>query len=87
MSVCTPRWMKIICAQTICSPEKLGGRPHIKGTRLSVPFLLELFASGATHEDILAAYPQLTRAALEEALRYAAESIENEIVFTDKIPA
>jgi len=68
-------------------PEILGGKPHIKGTRLSVAFILELFASGATREDILAAYPQLSAEAVEEALRYAAESIDNEIVITDKLAA
>jgi uncharacterized protein (DUF433 family) len=57
-------------------PEILGGKPHIKDTRLSVAFILELFASGATREDILDAYPQLSAEAVEEALRYAAESID-----------
>lgn len=52
-------------------PAILGGKPVIRGTRLSVEFLLELFASGATHQDILRAYPQLNAATLEEALRYA----------------
>ncbi|MCP4935095.1 MAG: DUF433 domain-containing protein, partial [bacterium] len=37
-------------------PEILNGKPIIKGTRLSVEFVLELFASGATHKDILKAY-------------------------------
>ncbi|NOZ49711.1 MAG: DUF433 domain-containing protein [Chloroflexi bacterium] len=68
-------------------PDILGGKPHIKGTRLSVAFILELFASGASREDILSAYPQLTSQAVEEALHYAAESVENEIVFSDKIAA
>lgn len=62
----------------------LGGKPHIAGTRLSVEFILELFASGATKEEILRAYPQLTAEAIEEALRYAAQSVKNEIVLTVK---
>jgi len=56
----------------------LGGKPCVKGTRISVEFILELFASGATHEQILCAYPQLTGEDLEEALRYAARFLENE---------
>ena len=51
-------------------PEILGGKPHILGTRLSVEFILELFISGATRDDVLKIYPQLTAEALEEALRY-----------------
>jgi len=37
--------------------EVLNGKPHIIGTRLSVEFILELFASGATKDDVLKAYP------------------------------
>ncbi|MBI5953601.1 MAG: DUF433 domain-containing protein [Chloroflexi bacterium] len=53
--------------------EILGGKPHIIGTRLSIEFILELVASGATKADMLKAYPQLTAEAIEEALRYAAQ--------------
>jgi len=38
----------------------LGGKPCIKGTRISVEFILELLASGATQEQILQGYPQIT---------------------------
>lgn len=53
------------------NPEILGGKPCLKGTRLSVEFILELFASGATHEDILKAYPTVTFAALKESLDFS----------------
>jgi uncharacterized protein (DUF433 family) len=56
------------------NPEILGGKPCIKGTRLSVEFILELFASGATQGEILQTYPNIKREALEEALRFTAES-------------
>jgi uncharacterized protein (DUF433 family) len=68
-------------------PEILDGKPHIKGTRLSVEFIIELFASGATREDVLRAYPQLTSEALEEYLRYAALAVKNEIFLTSEIAA
>ncbi|MBE7468221.1 MAG: DUF433 domain-containing protein [Anaerolineae bacterium] len=68
-------------------PDILGGKPCIKGTRLSVEFILELFASGATREEILSAYPQLTGEAIEEALRYAARSLKNEIILTAEVAA
>ena len=66
-------------------PEVLGGKPCIKGTRLSVEFILELFASGATRDEILAAYPQLSPESIEEALRFAARSLKNEIILTTDI--
>jgi len=67
--------------------EILSGKPHIVGTRLSIEFVLELFASGATKEEILKTYPQLTTEAVEEAIRYAAQSVKNEILLDVKVTA
>jgi len=67
--------------------EILSGKPHIVGTRLSIEFILELVASGATKDDMLKAYPQLTAEAIEEALRYAAQSVKNEILLDVKVTA
>ena len=53
------------------NPEILSGKPHIAGTRLSIEFILELFASGATKDEMLKTYPQLTAEAIEEALRFS----------------
>ena len=58
------------------NPEILSGKPHIIGTRLSIEFILELFASGATKDDVIRSYPQLTAEAVEEVLRYAAQFSE-----------
>ncbi len=66
-------------------PDVLNGKPHIVGTRLSVEFILELVASGATRDEILKAYPQLTAEAVEEALRYAAQAVKNEILLDVKV--
>ena len=69
------------------NPEILSGKPHIVGTRLSIEFILELVASGATKDDMLKTYPQLTAEAIEEALRYAAQSVKNEILLDVKVAA
>lgn len=66
-------------------PGILNGKPHIIGTRLSIEFILELFASGATKDDLLKTYPQLSAEAIEEALRYAAQSVKNEILLDVKV--
>ncbi|MBV6396691.1 MAG: hypothetical protein HFACDABA_02291 [Anaerolineales bacterium] len=58
------------------NPEILSGKPHIVGTRLSIEFILELVASGATKDELLKTYPQLTAEAVEEALKYAAQFSE-----------
>ncbi len=56
----------------------LGGKPCVRGTRLSVEFLLELAASGATQAAILADYPQLVPEGLAAAFRYAADALKAE---------
>jgi uncharacterized protein (DUF433 family) len=47
-------------SRIVSDPQVLGGKPCIRGTRLSVEFILELIASGATEVDIVQAYPQVT---------------------------
>jgi uncharacterized protein (DUF433 family) len=54
----------------VSRPGLLGGKPCIKGTRISVELVLEVLASGASREDILRAYPQVTADGLTAALRY-----------------
>ena len=55
----------------VLDPDILDGKACVRGTRLSVEFLLELAASGATSEQILARYPQLTSQGLSAAFRHA----------------
>jgi uncharacterized protein (DUF433 family) len=71
----------------VADPEILGGKPCVRGTRLSVEFLLELAASGATHEQILKQYPQLTSAGLAAAFLYAADVLKGEHVWDIKTTA
>jgi uncharacterized protein (DUF433 family) len=68
-------------------PEVLSGKPHIAGTRLSIEFILELFASGATRDEVLKTYLQLSPEAIEEALKYAAQSVKNEVLLDVKVGA
>ena len=71
----------------VADPQILGGKPCVRGTRLSVAFLLELAASGATQEQILAQYPQLTPDGLAAPFRYAAEALKGEHTWALKIRA
>lgn len=52
-------------------PDILGGKPTIRGTRISVEFILELYASGGTRDEILKLYPHLRSEDVEQALLYA----------------
>jgi uncharacterized protein (DUF433 family) len=69
-----------VYTRIVSDPAVLGGKPVVKGTRISVEFLLELFASGATRADILKSYPHLTAEDVEEALRYAADVLKHDRV-------
>ena len=71
----------------VSSPQILGGKPCVRGTRLSVEFLLELAASGATQDQMLAQYPQLTPDSLAAAFRYAAAALKGEHTWELSIPA
>lgn len=53
-------------------PELMGGRPCIRGLRMRVKDVLELLASGATQEEILADYPYLEAADISAVLQFAA---------------
>ena len=64
----------------IANREVLGGKPIIKGTRISVEFILELLASGVTESEILKDYPHLTKGDIHACLEYAAHSMKNEIL-------
>lgn len=71
----------------ISTREILGGKPCVRGTRLSVEFLLELVAGGATQDQILTQYPQLTPEGLAAAFRYAADVLKGEHVWELKTDA
>jgi len=70
-------WGKMMFSHVITDPAVLGGKPCVRGTRLSVAFILELFASGASSDEILQTYPQLSQEAVEDALRYAAHLLKS----------
>ena len=53
-------------------PNVMGGRPCIRGLRVTVGTILGLLVSGQTAEDILSAYPYLERDDIPAALAYAA---------------
>jgi uncharacterized protein (DUF433 family) len=64
----------------VSDPAVLVGKPVVRGTRLSVDFLLGLFAEGWTLEQVLESYPQLTEGALRAVFAYAAELSQDEAV-------
>ncbi|TAH53600.1 MAG: DUF433 domain-containing protein [Chloroflexota bacterium] len=58
-------------------PRVMVGKPVIKGTRLTVEYILNLLAHKATIEDILDEYHGLTQADIQACLLFATRSLEN----------
>ena len=54
------------------------GKPAIKGTRIAVDLILEKLSNGDTIDDLLEAYPHITRQAILACLAFASESVKKE---------
>ncbi len=65
----------------VIDPAVAAGKPVVRGTRMTVEFILGLMAEGWSQEEILENYPQLTRDDLLAALAYAQEAVSNERVY------
>ena len=53
-------------------PGLMGGKPTIRGMRVTVGMIVEEIAGGATPDDLLREFPYLEREDITQALRYAA---------------
>ena len=62
----------------------MGGKACITGTRITVGMILLQISEGISHSELLADYPELTSADIEDALRYAAWTVgaKEEMVMT-----
>jgi uncharacterized protein (DUF433 family) len=56
-------------------PDKMGGKPCIRGMRFTVYDVLDYLASGMTVDQILADFPYLTKDDIQAALAYIADMI------------
>lgn len=57
----------------VTNPDRLGGKPTIRGTRFTVSFILACLAEGMSYEDIVRDYSEFPRDSLVEVLRFASE--------------
>jgi len=65
----------------VLDPAVLAGKPVIRGTRLSVDFVIGLMADGWTEAEILRNYPGLTHEDLAACLAYARDVLKSEKVY------
>lgn len=64
------------------NPNILGGKPIIRGTRISVEFILELMSSGMSIDEILKEYKHLKKEDILDALNYASKVIKREEIIS-----
>ena len=65
----------------VIDPAILAGKPIIRGTRLSVEFVVQLLAQGWNEADIAKNYPGITHEQIVACLRYAADLLRSEKVY------
>jgi uncharacterized protein (DUF433 family) len=68
-------------SRIMLDPAVLAGKPVIRGTRLSVEFVIGLMAEGWSEADILAEYPGMTHEDIRACLAYARDTLSSERVF------
>jgi uncharacterized protein (DUF433 family) len=62
------------------NPEQCGGRPCIRGMRIRVIDILDLYAHGMSPQEILKEMPDLEMEDLTAALRYAAQRLDHPVI-------
>ena len=62
------------------NPEQCGGRPCVRGMRIRVSDVLDLFAAGLNAEQILEEMPDLEREDLQACLQFAARRLDHPIL-------
>jgi uncharacterized protein (DUF433 family) len=70
-------FMSDVLDRITLNPQWCGGRPCIRGTRIRVSDVLDLFAAGLTSDQILEEMPDLEAADLTAALVYAARNVDH----------
>jgi uncharacterized protein (DUF433 family) len=68
---------QLLLERITLNPKVMVGKPVIKGTRLTVEYILNLLAHGATSADILGEYDGLTQEDIQACLLFAARTLEN----------
>ena len=66
-------------------PGKCGGKPCIRGMRITVRRVLEILATCRDSAEILREYPYLGEADLTQVLRYAAASVDDEVRYLNPV--
>jgi uncharacterized protein (DUF433 family) len=61
----------------VINPKVMSGKPIIRGTRLTVEFILNLLAHGSTTDEIIKEYKSITSEDIQACLLFATKSLES----------
>jgi uncharacterized protein (DUF433 family) len=64
------------------NPKICLGQPVVQGTRITVSVILKLLANGRSIEDVIELYPELEAADIQEAMKYAAWVVSDQLLET-----
>ena len=68
-------------SRIVLDPQVLAGKPVVRGTRLSVEFVVGLLADGWSEAEIVENYPTLTSDDIRACLGYARDALASEKVY------
>ena len=71
----------------VTTPDTLFGKPRIKGTRIGVEFVMQLFASGWTEAQVLEGYPHLKPEDLQAVFAFVHDCIKDDIFIMNSVIA
>ncbi|MCK4649089.1 reverse transcriptase-like protein [bacterium] len=66
-------------SRIVKDPRVLGGKPHIRGTKIPCELILELLASGSSSKEICTEFSQVTGEDIQATLSYALDLIKREV--------
>ena len=69
--------MNICMAEIVIDEDIRHGKPIIKGTRITVSTILEFLSAGDSFDEILKAYPSITKEDILACLNYARKIVDN----------
>jgi len=70
---------KKLLERIVMNPKVMTGKPVIKGTRLTVEFILNLMAHGASVQEIIAEYKGLKKEDIQACILFASKALENTV--------
>jgi uncharacterized protein (DUF433 family) len=77
---CYTRRMNQVAERITVDPEQCGGRPCVRGMRIRVSDVVDLFAAGLTAEEILEEMPDLEAEDLQACLRFASRYLDHPVL-------